>query len=260
MKKPLIFVGSRSLMSSLFIVADLTGYEIIGILDHHYYGNTDNIFGVPVIGDEHWLLDTTNSQAQEWLDKCFFFPANFWPGSQYTGTGQDQQLLRLDRIRILEKSGAKVINLIHPTSGPTHIDNKYASIKLGKGIFIDEGCYIANINVEIGDYSTLQIKTTLMQNCVLGKNVTTAPNVIIMHCNIGDNCFFGFSAKSYNYKTRLGRDVIIGSNVIVWTNAEVIKDIPANSIYTDTHRILKKFKPLSEELLTIGIQNGNTVN
>ena len=52
-------------MNRLFIVADLAGYEIIGILDHHYYGNTDNINGVPVIGDERWLLDSTRRGQSE---------------------------------------------------------------------------------------------------------------------------------------------------------------------------------------------------
>lgn len=261
MKKPIIFVGSRKSMNRLFIVADLAGYEIIGILDHHYYGNTDNINGVPVIGDERWLLDSTNSQAQEWLDKCFFFPGNFWSGNQPSNPKSNQQLLRLDRIRILEKCGAKIVSLIHPNSYPLYIDNKYAAVKLGKGVFIDNNCWIGTNNVEIGDYSTIMEASKIATDSTLGKNVTVAPNSFIFHCVTGDNCYFGFSSKSYNYKTKIDRDrLIIGNDVLVWTNAEVMKDIPSHSIYTDTHKILKKLNPLSEELLTIGEYIGNTNN
>ena len=41
-KRPLIFVGSRNKQALLHIAAELNGYEILGILDHHYYGDGNN--------------------------------------------------------------------------------------------------------------------------------------------------------------------------------------------------------------------------
>jgi len=77
MNRPIIFVGSRQGMAQLAVVADLSGMQILGILDHHYYGNTDTIADIPVIGDERWLLDPENAQAKSWIEECDFFPANY---------------------------------------------------------------------------------------------------------------------------------------------------------------------------------------
>ena len=78
MSKPLILVGSRQKLTRVAHVAELNGIEILGILDHHYYGQLDNICGIPLIGDERWLLDSDHSVAAEWRQNCDFFVANWW--------------------------------------------------------------------------------------------------------------------------------------------------------------------------------------
>ena len=114
MSRPLIFVGSRQCISLLESIAILNDIEVVGIIDHHYYGNKEEINGIPIIGDERWLLQD-NTQAKQWIRTCDFFPANYWDGQQYNNQGPNLQKLRQDRINLLDQSGVSVINLIHPT-------------------------------------------------------------------------------------------------------------------------------------------------
>ena len=58
--KKLILVGSRRNLTDIVYTAQDLGYEVVGILDKHYWGNTATIDNVPVIGSEDELLDPGN--------------------------------------------------------------------------------------------------------------------------------------------------------------------------------------------------------
>lgn len=240
--RPLIFVGSRQKIVRLAVVAESNGILVKGILDHHYYGSLDQICQIPIIGDERWLLDETNYLAQEWKRDCDFFVANWNDGSQGLH-GLDLSELRKQRINLVEQAGVNVINLIHPDSKIRDIDSKYADIKLGRGIFIDDDCWIDGTdNVEIGDYNVISTGCTVTHDVKLGKNVMIAPEVFLYGCVVNDHSYFGMFSKINYHKFREIKSINIGTNCTVWTGAEVSKDIPDNSIYTDTNRIFKKIK------------------
>lgn len=245
-KQQLIFVGSRWMMSSIAIIADLNGLEIKGILDHHYYGNKDSLNGIPYIGDERWLLDKNNAQAQEWLETCAFFPVNWHTGRQSLHGELDLSALRSERIRILEESGAEVINLIHPDIiGLKDLSNRYSTTTLGKGILLQASTFVGPDNNHIGDYCQIEAGSFIGHDITLGKNVQVAPKCYISngsHITIGDNSFVGAFA-SFDFKHDSRVDMNIGSNVTIWTRAVVKRTlVPDNSIYTDTDKILKKIK------------------
>lgn len=239
--RPLIFVGSRQKLVRLAVVADLNGIEIEGILDHHYYGSTTKeICKVPVIGDERWLLDEKNTTANDWKDNCDFFVANWNDGSQ--GLNRiDLGKLRQQRIDLIENLELSTINLIHPDSKIRDINSRYANFKIGKGVFIDDDCWIDGTdNVSIGDYNVISTGCTVTHDVTLGRNVQVAPEVFLYGCVVGDNSYFGMFSK-INYHKKLDQGIItIGNNTTVWTGAEVDRSIPDNSIYTDTKRIFKK--------------------
>ena len=246
MNRPLIFVGSRQKLVRLAVVAEANNIQIKGILDHHYYGNTESMWDIPIIGDERWLLDSTNEQANQWLQDCDFFVAN-WPNGAQALPGQlDLSELRLERISILEKSGASVVNLIHPSS-IQGLGSRYNNIKLGKGIFIDDDCWIdATDSVEIGNYSMISTGCKLTHYAKLGTNVLLAPEVYLYNCEVADNCYFGMYSRINLQKNKNLDIVTIGKNCTVWTGSEVNKNIPDNSIFTDQQRIFKKHKYLNE--------------
>jgi carbonic anhydrase/acetyltransferase-like protein (isoleucine patch superfamily) len=245
MKKLLIFVGTRNKQSILNMIADLLGYDIVGILDSHYYGNTEFVENVPIIGDERWLLDPSNQQAQQWLRDCCFFPANWWNGDQHCDPAKPNlQQLRLDRISLLEQVGATMINLIHPASMPADASSKYSSLKLGTGIFIDYGVFLRCHHVSIGDYCSIYGPAVINANTYLDTNVCTGPNVSLYNCTVGKNSYIGVdSTRKFSHREILNENahLMIGSNVSIWAGSEISKNIPDNSIYTHHGRILKKF-------------------
>ena len=239
-KRPLIFVGSRDKMTLLSVAAELNGYEILGILDSHYYGRQDTIHDLPLIGDEHWLLDQTNLQAQQWLRTCDIFPANWWYGDQHLNKpGPNMQLLRKERINILEQSNAVVPNIIHPNSQPIGATSKFSSLKLGKGIFIDDDCWVCLHKVDIGDYCSITMNTKLAANTKLGKNVCVAPGAYLHHCEIGADSYIG-SFSSFGLLHNGDHMIRIGKNCTIWAESRIIVDMTDNSIHTNTGRILKK--------------------
>ena len=230
------------MLGQVALVAELNDIEIVGILDHHYLGNTDNICGIPIIGDERWLLDPTNRQAKSWLATCDFFPANWPNGSQNVNSnGPDIQQLRIQRIDILEKSGASVINLIHPETKLYGLTSKYGNYKIGKGIFIDSGGWHSVDDVVIGDYCVFHVGCRVSHNTKIGKNVLFAPGTHYQDCEIGDHCFLGMNSRISVKRSR--HMTKIGSFSTVWTESSIEKDIPFNSIYTNHNKILKKMLP-----------------
>ena len=245
-KPQLIFVGSRWLMSSVAIIADLNGLGIKGILDHHYYGNKSDLNGIPYIGDERWLLDKDNDQAQSWIKDCVFFPANWHSGQHIYKSGPNLVELRNERIRILEESGARVTNLIHPNAVcMSDASHRYSRTTFGKGILIQGSAYVGPDNNHIGDYCQIEAATHITHDVTLGKNVQVAPKVFISNgcnINIGDDSYLG-ARMGFDFKLDRNIDINVGKNVTVWTNALVKRHtIPDDCIYTDSDRVLKKFK------------------
>ena len=228
-------------MRQIAVLAELNDIEVLGIIDHHYYGNTDTIGGIPVIGDERWLLDSDNQQAQQWLNECDFFPANWSTGSQQLYNGANLDLLRLQRIDILDQSKARVINLIHPGAF-VHSDSKYSDLKLGRGILIDNLCAVSIDSVSIGDYCVISIGSKIAHHTTLGRNVLLAGENYIHNSDVGNNVYFGMYSKISQHHH--GDRINIGDGCTIWSSAEVTKSIPDDKVYTHTNRILKKTKPI----------------
>ena len=243
MKKPLIFVGSRQMIQSIRIIADLNDYEVIGILDHHYWGNTDTLGGIPYIGDERSLLSKDNKQAQSWLKDCVFFPINWHSGIQSYQGELDLNLLRQERLRILEESGAEVINLIHPeVIGRNDLYHRYATTTLGKGILMQASSFVAPDDSKIGDYCQIEAGSFVPHDITLGKNVLVAPKCYVGSgacLTIGDNTYIGAGTK-WDFKLDSAEPLTVGENVTIWTNSLVSKSIPDNHFHTDGGRIFKK--------------------
>jgi serine O-acetyltransferase len=70
------------------------------------------------------------------------------------------------------------------------------------------------------------------QNCIIGKNCTLFPGVVIGNKHLeaddsfvtaGDNCYIGLGAKIFGH-------VNIGNNVVIGANSVVLKDIPDNCV------------------------------
>jgi UDP-3-O-[3-hydroxymyristoyl] glucosamine N-acyltransferase len=117
------------------------------------------------------------------------------------------------------------------TSYYTYID-KYALIMdknciIGKGSIICAGSILTN-NIKIGDFSQINLNTTIGHDTITGSYFTTAPGTNISgSCDIGDRVYCGTNS-SIREKIKICDDVVLG------LNAGVVKDITVPGVYTGT--------------------------
>lgn len=251
MRRPLVFVGCRSEMLVMANNADLNGIEVLGILDSHYFGNKDEICGIPVIGDERWLLND-DPKGKIYKETCDFFPGNMHDGEQRSATNNiDPDLesihnlsvpdLRRKRIDILDRSGVNVINLIHPDSKIPGLRSKYSKYKIGRGVLITYNVAHGVDDVEIGDYTAFGAGNIIGHSVKIGRNTLVCPQTFLHDCVIGENSYVGIYSR-FNTIPKRKNVIQVGSNVTIWHSAEVVDDIPDNHMYTTNGRTLKKLK------------------
>lgn len=251
MKKPLVLVGSRNMLSELAVIAELNGIEILGILDCHYYNRQDTICNIPVIGDERWLLND-DPRGKIYRETCDFFPANYHDGEQRKAAdnmspsledmhGLASVDLRLKRINLLDTSGVNVINLVHPDASVRGLTAKHANYKIGRGVQIHSGCIHQVDSVDIGDYCAFQPGSTVAHHVKIGRNTLVSPNTFLHNCTIGENSVVGIYSR-INIIPKKKETISIGNNVTIWHSAEIIDDIPDNHMFTSNGRTLRKLR------------------
>ena len=232
LRKKLILVGSRTNLSDIESAARVCGYKIIGILDKHYWGNTKEICGIPVIGSEEELLDPKS----KWR-KYNFFPANWWDGKQKIGDQTfDGDQLRQERLDLLDRSGVRVVNLImDPYVAWLHFQK---NLTLGKGLLILAGCRIG-ANVSIGDYSVLDWGVKIVESSI-GRNTIIGSESTLAHVEAGDNVRVG--VNSLLLPTRNNKILKVGNNAIIYITSVVLDSVPEDHVYTMHGKMRKRFK------------------
>ena len=233
--KPLILVGVRSNVNDIRMLAVRCGYQVIGILDQYYYGNTKDIEGIPVIGDERWLLDSASTVAQQWKQHAWFFCSSWWTGKQFLNTaGLDLEKIRQDRIELLDQTQVRLANLIDPDAW---IPNP-STVTLGQGIMIIGNVMIGNY-CEIGDHSVIDWGVALSRHskigkgCIVGAGANIANYVIEDYVRIGVRAVLVGSKKDFS-------DARVGTRSVVHVGAVATDDIPADHIRTANHRTLAR--------------------
>ena len=236
-EKELVLVGCRAVFTSIKQVAYSRGYKIKGVLDK-YYPVGHVIDGITVIGSEDMLLDDNEDGF-----RCdhHFFPTTHWHGDQnLQNRGLDNGQVRLDRVNLLDQSAVDVISLISPTV--CYLPTFQADlVKIGKGVFIGEYTGIAS-DVVIGDYCLIDNLAGAI-DAHLGRNVTVGIRSILSHTRIEDNVRVGVNSTVSGFNEPL----IIGKGSTVWNGSNVMKNVPADSMYVPPMgRILSKHKTIQE--------------
>lgn len=230
-KKKLILVGSRRNLDDIISAAQVCGYKIIGILDKHYWGNTETICEIPVIGSEDELLDPNS----KWR-KYNFFPANWWDGKQAMGDNTfDGDQLRKERLELLDKANVRVVNLImDPYVHWIHFKKNF---KVGKGVLVLAGAKIG-ANVEIGDYCAVDWDVRLV-NSQLGRNTTVGVEATLAHTKTGNNVRIGVGSTLI--PSRKKSLLTVGNGAIIYIGSLVLDDVAENSVYTMHGKTRKRF-------------------
>ena len=143
--------------------------------------------------------------------------------------------LDFDKYKILLGIGDPIIRKKITDSFPENVEyvtyiDKHArildkeTIKIGKGSVICAGTVLTT-NINIGDFSQINLNSTIGHDCNIGKFLTTAPGVHINgNTNIGNLNYYGAN-------TALREKINIVDNVIIGMNSNVIKNITTPGVY-----------------------------
>jgi len=224
------------MMHPLIKTAKLCGFNVIGILDQYYYGNTDQVDGVPIIGSELEIND-------EWKETCSFFVSSFWDGRQFNPKlGLDNEQVRKDRIDLVESLNLNLINIIHPDTSYTWGTE---SVELGHGIFISGAVHIAH-DVKIGNHVLIDWGSMIYSHSYIETNASLGIGSRIGCCTIKENARIGPHAIliPLREKNMLNGHAhqIVGKNSVVWVNSHLYNSVPDDSVYTMHGKILSRGK------------------
>jgi acetyltransferase EpsM len=204
--KPLIFLGSNSNLALFAETAENMGIAVAGILDDNYFGNTDYICDIPVIGSE----DTFKFESEK--DNYLFFI-----GASVVPINITDRVKRQKMIKIVEKFNLNLATLTH----------KFCEIS--KSVVLHPGCYIgycAGIGYKtiLMPHSQVHAYSGIAHNSILGKNSVVERRVSIAgSITIGENVHIGFDSVIAKAKT-------VGDNSVIHPRITVLRDVDENEI------------------------------
>ena len=222
-------------MYDLIHIATALNKPIKGILDRQYFGNTNSICDIPLIGSELQLLDLADATANQWREECDFFVANWWDGSEeFKNPSEHGEKLREARIQLLKDANVNVINLIHP-SATIYGDR----VKLGVGILVQAHAILFN-KVIIGDYCIVDWRAIIGDGSILEENVIIGVDVTMAHAHIKNGARIGIKATIIPGHPKKRPIVTIGKNSKVFAGAICYDDVADNTMLTHNGRRLKR--------------------
>lgn len=224
MRKKLIFLGHAGNIQRLIDVA-AHHYDLVGIVDDNYYGNTKVLDNLPIIGTEKNI----NAVCLEYPDSVFFVTPTLRNSINWSQINPRRACM----IELAESKQLPLVNLIDPTAmlPDTTI--------LGKNIFI--GAYTVFQNyVAVEDYAFIKEQVCIAHNTVIKKNVNLSTQCYIgADITIEENSYIGIKGAVIASNHHL----TIGANSITHPGVIVMKDLPNNTIATIGGKIKGTFEP-----------------
>ena len=204
--KQLVFLGASANISIYAETASRQGLSIAGIVDQDYFGNTNTICDIPVIGSEETFFNSNYD------DYVIFIGSNWSPHPTHARDTNK----RLNFIKLINQFNIKPINLIDPTAIVSNSATLGSGIFIGSNVTVEPHCSIDNFvqlfyNVSVG-YGSI-----VGENCSIQNNST-----LITH--MGKNSFVGMTSKIFPYFAsdyiKIGDDVLVYPNMCVHNNLE----------------------------------------
>jgi len=228
-QSPLILIGSRQLLDFYKDTCEILGIQILGILDQYYFGNTETIDGIPIIGSELDLIDNPTKYGN-----AKFMIANTWDGNtRFNNMEHDGYNLRMQRLSFVKKLNLTCHTLIDPRSIVAKNN------EIGPGTFIGPMCNIRARN-KIGEHSFLHDNVIIAHDVEIGDNCILGVNCCIMgNIHIGNNVYIGTGALIVNGKTTKQEFITIDDNCKIHAGGLVQKDMDINTTATFTGKFLR---------------------
>ena len=188
-QRPVIFLGSSSVMEILTEICHENKIPVAGIIDSDYHGNQEKICGIPVIDSENCFDDP--QQLDHYRKNFVFFCAVNWQPVD-TAVNQRNRYKRQRYIDLIRQHQLTCINIIDQRVKIS------PSAKLGTGIYI-------------GDFTTIEPRV----------QIEDFVN-IFGQCHVGHDCFIG-SNSILQRRCAVAGDITIESNVFVSSNVCLMK-------------------------------------
>ena len=199
--KPVIILGAGGHSKVLIDLLKYYNITIIGITDPDSSLHGKSIMGVPVIGNDHLVLE-------------------YQPDSilLVNGIGLTGQTSRRKQIfEAFKKQNYCFLNVVHPNSVLA------SDVKTAEGVQIMAGAVIQTGTV-IGANTIINTRASIDHECIIGSHVHIAPGATICGgVTIEDSVFIGAGATVI-------QGVHLGANSIVAAGAVVTCDVPEGVI------------------------------
>lgn len=187
-------------------VCDEHGIKVAGILDNDYWGNTDIVRGVPVIGTEHILEDPV--LLEEYRKKYNFFCASNWTPFLDPASKRNRE----KRNRLIKLISTYNLNCISLVDSSTKIPK---SSSIGRGVFIDGYVNLEPVTT-IGDFTAIYSQAHIGHDSIIGENcVFQRVALLASHTIVEDNVYFGIAAKAFKMSAKFGRGSFIHEGIYI---------------------------------------------
>jgi serine acetyltransferase len=202
----LLFLGTNYNLSLFAETAENMGITVAGVLDDNYFGNTDFMSGVPLVGSE----ENFNFELER-DNYLFFVSASVVPVSL------KDKVKRRKMINLVDKFNLNLATLT----------NKFCEIS--KGAVLHPGCYVGfcggvGYQTILMPHSQVHTYSALAHDCVLGKNSVVERRAFVTGCiNVGENVHIGFDSVVSKAKT-------VGNNSVIHPRITVLRDVEENEI------------------------------
>lgn len=207
-RRNLILIGGGGHCKSVIDVAELAGYNIVGILDVPEAAGT-SILDYDVIGTDDDIL--------QYADKTEFIIA--------VGFIKNPSV-RLRIYNEVKRVGGKLATIVSPTA---HV-SRYAT--LGEGTVVMHHA-VVNAGVQVGVNCIINTFCDIEHDVFIGDQCHISTGTMVNgNCMIGNRVFVGSQSVLVNGIT-IGEDIVVGAGSVV------IKSIFEKGIYAGNPAILK---------------------
>lgn len=208
MGKSLIFLGSNTNISVFAETAGTMGIDVAGILDDNYFGNTDSICNIPIIGSEK-TFDFENLKDQY----------QFFVASSVVPVFEQSKIRRQELINLCKDKNLTLATLRNKTC------------EVSKSVIAHPGSYIGfcacvGFNCELKEHSQIHSHALLAHDSVLGHNsVIERAALVASYTKIGQNVHIGFGSAISKLN-----GMTVGNNAVIHPRVTVLRNIEDNEI------------------------------
>ena len=204
--RPLIFLGSNSMLHRLTETCEQLGITVRGIIDSNYWGNTDTICDVPVIDSEESFKDP--DKLDYYRSNFNFFCATNWiPENNQISINNLQKRRHL--LDLIQRHDLPCISIVDPGAQVS----KHSTI--GRGVYIDWNVQV-NTLTTIGDFTSIYAGTIIGHHNTIGRNCVFQRHSMLVGSNtVGDNVYFGLCVKALKAGASFGSGTIIHEAIYI---------------------------------------------